>query len=101
MLSCLAEVELLGDCTKNLQPKIFKLSHGEIIYALGILSHCGAFSSFVLATHFSIASPNVPTSRTKKRGRNGAPIKAWISTRRLAILALMQPAPARSFRPEW
>jgi len=66
MLSCLAEVELLGDCTKNLQPKIFKLSHGEIIYALGILSHCGAFSSFVLATHFSIASPNVPTSRTKK-----------------------------------
>ena len=38
MLSGLTEVEMFSDRSKDLQTKIFKLSHGEIIYAERILS---------------------------------------------------------------
>ena len=38
VLRCFAEAEMLGNCTKDLQPKIFELSHGVIIYAQRILS---------------------------------------------------------------
>ena len=74
LLSSFAEVEVLGNRAEDLQPKVLQLSHGEIIYAWGILSRWGnlRLRLYGRVLDFLGKSPLPPP----KLGRRGHPLKS-------------------------